>query len=188
MLNYSNYQLRTGFFKLRHTTPYHTIPYHTIRRYMHPNGQIPAYEWALSDTNPPTLAWAVWRVYKMSAPSGHRDTHFLARCFQKLILNFNWYGMVWYGMVCHCNYKSTSSFACFTVRKVVFNFPQHDSSIFEASTNYLYILTYCSHHRIYLSVLTRCIGGSIARIRGARMCLRGVSLGWITLHYLTDPR
>ncbi len=54
--------------------------------YMHPNGQIPAYEWALSDVNPPVHAWACWQVYKQS---GDRD--FLARTFQKLLLNFTWW-------------------------------------------------------------------------------------------------
>jgi hypothetical protein len=41
--------------------------------YLHPNGQLPAYEFAFGDTNPPVHAWAVWRVYKMSAPRGQRD-------------------------------------------------------------------------------------------------------------------
>jgi hypothetical protein len=59
--------------------------------YMHPNGQIPAYEWAFSDVNPPVHAWAVWRVYKMTGPRGQRDTVFLARAFQKLLLNFTWW-------------------------------------------------------------------------------------------------
>ncbi len=59
--------------------------------YMHPNGQIPAYEWALSDVNPPVHAWAVWRVYKKSARGGERDRRFLASCFQKLLLNFTWW-------------------------------------------------------------------------------------------------
>jgi hypothetical protein len=59
--------------------------------YMHPNGQIPAYEWALSDVNPPVHAWAVWRVYKKSGPPGRRDRKFLASCFQKLLLNFTWW-------------------------------------------------------------------------------------------------
>jgi hypothetical protein len=59
--------------------------------YMHPNGQIPAYEFAFGDVNPPVHAWAVWRVYKMSGERGHRDRLFLARCFQKLLLNFNWW-------------------------------------------------------------------------------------------------
>lgn len=59
--------------------------------YMHPNGQIPAYEFAFGDVNPPVHAWAVWRVYKMTGERGHRDRHFLARCFQKLLLNFNWW-------------------------------------------------------------------------------------------------
>jgi hypothetical protein len=59
--------------------------------YMHPNGQIPAYEWNFSDVNPPVHAWACWRTYKISAPQGKRDTLFLERCFQKLLLNFTWW-------------------------------------------------------------------------------------------------
>jgi hypothetical protein len=59
--------------------------------YMHPNGQLPAYEWALSDVNPPVHAWACWRVYKMTGPPGERDKEFLARTFQKLLLNFTWW-------------------------------------------------------------------------------------------------
>jgi hypothetical protein len=59
--------------------------------YMHPNGQLPAYEWAFSDVNPPVHAWAVWRVYKISAPRGHRDRLFLERAFQKLLLTFTWW-------------------------------------------------------------------------------------------------
>jgi hypothetical protein len=59
--------------------------------YMHPNGQIPAYEYSFSDVNPPVHAWACWRVYKMSAPRGKRDRVFLARAFQKLLLNFTWW-------------------------------------------------------------------------------------------------
>ncbi|MCA9491147.1 MAG: glucosidase, partial [Myxococcales bacterium] len=56
--------------------------------YLHPNGQIPAYEWNFSDVNPPVHAWAAWRVYKLSAPKGQRDRRFLAHIFQKLLLNF----------------------------------------------------------------------------------------------------
>jgi hypothetical protein len=59
--------------------------------YMHPNGQIPAYEFAFGDVNPPVHAWACWRVYKMTGPRGGRDRLFLARTFQKLLLNFNWW-------------------------------------------------------------------------------------------------
>lgn len=59
--------------------------------YMHPNGQIPAYEWQLSDVNPPVHAWSVWQVYKMSGPVRQRDKTFLARCFQKLTVNFTWW-------------------------------------------------------------------------------------------------
>jgi len=59
--------------------------------YMHPNGQMPAYEFALSDVNPPVHAWACWRVYKMTAPPGARDREFLERVFHKLLLNFTWW-------------------------------------------------------------------------------------------------
>jgi len=59
--------------------------------YMHPNGQMPAYEWNFSDVNPPVHAWACWRVYKISAPRGERDRVFLASVFQKLLVNFTWW-------------------------------------------------------------------------------------------------
>jgi hypothetical protein len=59
--------------------------------YMHPNGQIPAYEFAFGDVNPPVHAWAVWRVYKMTGPRGQRDRAFLESAFQKLVLNFTWW-------------------------------------------------------------------------------------------------
>jgi hypothetical protein len=60
--------------------------------YMHPNGQIPAYEWNFNDVNPPVHAWAVWRVYKADARiAKHRDTAFLEGCFHKLLMNFTWW-------------------------------------------------------------------------------------------------
>jgi hypothetical protein len=60
--------------------------------YMHPNGQLPAYEWAFGDVNPPVHAWAAWRVYKISRNiTGQADTSFLERVFQKLLLNFTWW-------------------------------------------------------------------------------------------------
>lgn len=59
--------------------------------YMHPNGQLPAYEFNFSDANPPVHAWACWRVYKMTGPPGKRDRRFLASAFQKLLLNFTWW-------------------------------------------------------------------------------------------------
>jgi hypothetical protein len=59
--------------------------------YLHPNGQIPAYEFAFGDVNPPVHAWAAWRVYKISAPAGQRDRDFLESVFQKLLLNFTWW-------------------------------------------------------------------------------------------------
>jgi hypothetical protein len=60
--------------------------------YMHANGQVAAYEWNFSDVNPPVHAWAAWRVYKIAVDAhGHRDRVFLARTFQKLLLNFTWW-------------------------------------------------------------------------------------------------
>ena len=61
--------------------------------YMHPNGQIPAYEWAFDDVNPPVHAWAVWEVYKTErdANGGNGDLDFLERSLHKLILNFTWW-------------------------------------------------------------------------------------------------
>jgi hypothetical protein len=59
--------------------------------YMNPNGQLPAYEFAFGDVNPPVHAWACWRVYKMTAPRGQRDRLFLERAFQKCLINFTWW-------------------------------------------------------------------------------------------------
>ena len=59
--------------------------------YMSPNGQLPAYEFAFGDVNPPVHAWACWRIYKMTAPRGQRDSLFLERAFQKLLMNFTWW-------------------------------------------------------------------------------------------------
>jgi hypothetical protein len=60
--------------------------------YMHPNGQMPAYEWAFGDVNPPVHAWATWRVYKIDKKRrGKGDREFLQRVFHKLMLNFTWW-------------------------------------------------------------------------------------------------
>src|SRR5437899_262405 len=60
--------------------------------YMHPNGQLPAYEWAFSDVNPPVHAWAAWRVYKIERRvRGTADRAFLEKVFHKLLLNFTWW-------------------------------------------------------------------------------------------------
>jgi len=60
--------------------------------YMHPNGQLPAYEWAFGDANPPVHAWAAWRVYKIEKKRrGQGDLLFLERVFQKLLMNFTWW-------------------------------------------------------------------------------------------------
>ena len=60
--------------------------------YMHPNGQIPAYEWNFSDVNPPVHAWGVWQVYEIDKKkTGKPDWDFLERAFQKLLMNFTWW-------------------------------------------------------------------------------------------------
>ena len=60
--------------------------------YMHPNGQLPAYEWAFGDVNPPVHAWAAWRVYKIERRvRGVADRSFLEKVFHKLLLNFTWW-------------------------------------------------------------------------------------------------
>lgn len=70
----------------------HQLDIMTREWYMHPNGQMPAYEWAFGDVNPPVHAWATWRVYKIEQKmTGKRDRAFLERVFQKLLLNFTWW-------------------------------------------------------------------------------------------------
>ena len=61
--------------------------------YMHPNGQLPAYEWSFSDTNPPVHAWAAYRVYELekNGNGGKGDLAFLETVFHKLLLNFTWW-------------------------------------------------------------------------------------------------
>jgi len=60
--------------------------------YMHPNGQLPAYEWNLSDVNPPVHAWSCFRVFKIDEKqNGKPDLLFLEKVFQKLLLNFTWW-------------------------------------------------------------------------------------------------
>jgi len=85
---------------------FHTIPFAMIdpdfaksqlilltrEWYMHPNGQIPAYEWSFSDVNPPVHAWAAMRVYQIEEKLyGRTDRDFLERVFQKLLINFTWW-------------------------------------------------------------------------------------------------
>jgi hypothetical protein len=85
---------------------FHTIAYSVIdpdfaqrqlelvmsERFMHPNGQIPAYEWAFGDVNPPVHGWAAYRLYKSMLLFGERDDRqFLSRVFQKLLLGFTWW-------------------------------------------------------------------------------------------------
>lgn len=60
--------------------------------YMHPNGQLPAYEWNFNDVNPPVHAWSVFRTFKIERKMyGRQDLDFLERVFQKLLLNFTWW-------------------------------------------------------------------------------------------------
>ncbi|WMJ75582.1 glucosidase [Cytophagaceae bacterium ABcell3] len=61
--------------------------------YLHPNGQIPAYEWNFNDVNPPVHAWATWRVYEIDKEKnkGKGDIDFLERVFHKLLMNFTWW-------------------------------------------------------------------------------------------------
>ncbi len=61
--------------------------------YMHPNGQLPAYEWHFSDVNPPVHAWGAWKVYNIEKQmnNGKGDTDFLATVFHKLLMNFTWW-------------------------------------------------------------------------------------------------
>jgi len=64
----------------------------TEERYMSPNGQLPAYEWAFGDVNPPVQAWAALRIYRMeTAATGQGDRAFLERMLHKLMLNFTWW-------------------------------------------------------------------------------------------------
>jgi hypothetical protein len=71
----------------------HQLVLLTREWYMHPNGQLPAYEWAFSDVNPPVHAWAAWRVYQIDRKQngGNGDLEFLERVFHKLMLNFTWW-------------------------------------------------------------------------------------------------
>jgi hypothetical protein len=63
-----------------------------FEQFLHPSGQIPAYEWEFSDLNPPVHAWAVWRVYNMDrVRTGRGDREFLEKCFHKLLMNFAWW-------------------------------------------------------------------------------------------------
>jgi Glycosyl hydrolase family 63 C-terminal domain len=76
----------------------HQLTQLTREWYMHPNGQLPAYEWAFGDANPPVHAWATWRVFQMDRrqrretnPHDKGDLEFLERVYHKLLLNFTWW-------------------------------------------------------------------------------------------------
>ena len=71
----------------------HQLALLTKEWYMHPNGQLPAYEWAFSDVNPPVHGWATWRIYKIDQKlnGGKGDRKFLEEVFHKLLLNFTWW-------------------------------------------------------------------------------------------------
>ncbi|SIT01613.1 MGH1-like glycoside hydrolase domain-containing protein [Chryseobacterium gambrini] len=70
----------------------HQLKLFLFEWYMHPNGQLPAYEWDFSDVNPPVHAWAVFRVFKIDEYlKGNPDLQFLESAFQKLLMNFTWW-------------------------------------------------------------------------------------------------
>ena len=71
----------------------HQLVLLTREWYMRPNGQLPAYEWAFGDVNPPVHGWAAWRVYQIDRKlnGGKGDLEFLERVFHKLMLNFTWW-------------------------------------------------------------------------------------------------
>ncbi len=71
----------------------HQLVLLTREWYMHPNGQLPAYEWAYGDVNPPVHAWAAWKVYQIDKQrnGGNGDRAFLERVFHKVLLNFTWW-------------------------------------------------------------------------------------------------
>lgn len=70
----------------------HQLKLFLFEWYMHPNGQLPAYEWNLSDVNPPVHAWAVFRVFKIDEYLNDKpDLEFLESAFQKLLMNFTWW-------------------------------------------------------------------------------------------------
>jgi hypothetical protein len=70
----------------------HQLKLFLFEWYMHPNGQLPAYEWNLSDVNPPVHAWAVFRVFKIDEYLNDKpDIEFLESAFQKLLMNFTWW-------------------------------------------------------------------------------------------------
>lgn len=70
----------------------HQLKLFLFEWYMHPNGQLPAYEWNLSDVNPPVHAWAVFRVFKIDEHLKDKpDLEFLESAFQKLLMNFTWW-------------------------------------------------------------------------------------------------
>lgn len=70
----------------------HQLRLLTKEWYIHPNGQLPAYEWDFSDVNPPVHAWATFRVFKIDEKiNGHPDIPFLESVFQKMLLNFTWW-------------------------------------------------------------------------------------------------
>jgi hypothetical protein len=70
----------------------HQLTLLTHEWFMHPNGQLPAYEWAFSDVNPPVHAWATWKVYSIDKlATGVGDIKFLETIFLKLLMNFTWW-------------------------------------------------------------------------------------------------
>jgi hypothetical protein len=93
---YASWDLAFHCLPLAHIDPHfakHQLVLLTREWYLHPNGQMPAYEWAFGDANPPVHAWAAWRVFQIDRKhnSGVADYTFLERVFHKLMLNFTWW-------------------------------------------------------------------------------------------------
>jgi hypothetical protein len=93
---YASWDLAFHCLPLAHIDPHfakHQLVLLAREWYMHPNGQIPAYEWAFGDANPPVHAWAAWRVFQIDRKhnNGVADYAFLERVFHKLLLNFTWW-------------------------------------------------------------------------------------------------
>ncbi len=160
---------------------------------MHPNGQLPAYEWEFGDVNPPVHAWAAWHVYRID---GYRDREFLVRVFTKLLLNFSWWvnrkdstgsnvfeggflGMDNIGLfnrsaplppgyrLEQSDATSWMAFYCQQMFKIALELSRHDSAWDDVATKFL-------EHFLSIAQAMREFGsrGNFAVARGGRLLLR----------------
>ena len=160
---------------------------------MHPNGQLPAYEWEFGDVNPPVHAWAAWHVYRID---GYRDREFLVRVFTKLLLNFSWWvnrkdstgsnvfeggflGMDNIGLfnrsaplppgyrLEQSDATSWMAFYCQQMFKIALELSRHDSAWDDVATKFL-------EHFLSIAQAMREFGsrGHLALARGGRLLLR----------------